>query len=117
MSGRAHRAGPTASDAGMPEYALDAQLLPAVRRMYPTARCVVLHQRLAFDPVTRFQRIDSHLHAFNAAGRPLVPLRPDELPELHDALTERHAGGYVTLAVPEPESQQASAAPLPQRVA
>ncbi|PIG98315.1 hypothetical protein AMD26_009270 [Deinococcus sp. UR1] len=76
---------------------LHESLYPAVRRMYPTATRVVRHERLTTHGRHRRPVIDVTLAAFDAQGRTLMALRPEEMPELHDAVTAWHGPGYVSL--------------------
>ena len=74
---------------------LTLDLAPALARIFPTAQTVVLHERLVRG--RGLSHLEDHLFAYDAQGRPLIPLRPLELPELHDALREAYGGGYVVV--------------------
>lgn len=68
-----------------------------VRRVFPTAVSLVRHERLTYG--RRGPTVDVVLAAFDAQGRCLLALRPEELPGLHDALSARHGHGLLSLTV------------------
>lgn len=70
---------------------LCAELKPALKRVFPTAVRVILHARMTT------YGIEDHLYAYDHLDRPLLPLRPLEMPELQDALREKYGGGYVMI--------------------
>ena len=76
---------------------LHESLYPAVRRMYPTATRVVRHERLTTHGRHRRPVLDVTLAAFDAQGRTLMALWPEEMPELHEAVKARHGLGYVSV--------------------
>lgn len=78
---------------------LKLDLAPALARIFPTAQTIVLHERLVRE--RGLPHLEDHLFAYDAQGRPLLPLRPLELPELHDALRQTYGGGYVVVQAPD----------------
>lgn len=78
---------------------LHESLYPAVRRMFPTATRVVRHERLTTYGRHARPVLDVTLAAFDAQGRTLVALRPEELPDLHNALITWHGRGLIRLSV------------------
>lgn len=49
-------------------------LAPALARIFPTAQTIVLHERLVRE--RGLPHLEDHLFAYDAQGRPLLPLRP-----------------------------------------
>lgn len=72
---------------------LKKRLLPSTRRVFPTAARLVLHVRLDYP----LKNLTDSLSAYDEADRVLEPLRPEELPELHQAIREAHGGGFLRL--------------------
>lgn len=76
---------------------MESELNQALRRVFPTAAQVILHEQLVISRWGGGKYVEDHLFAYDERGRPLIPLRPLELPELQDALRQKYGGGYVTL--------------------
>lgn len=76
---------------------LRPDLLPVVQRVFPTAARVVLHARRTPRAGTRLLEDHDDCAAFDAQGRPLFPLRPDEVSAVRDALRSTYGGGLLVL--------------------
>jgi hypothetical protein len=85
----------TRSDDGVTP--LHERLRHITRRQFPTATTVLLHPRLVRRAGCLMEQ--TVITGVDAQGRPLAPLRPEELPEWQDAVTAQHGSGFLVLSV------------------